>query len=186
MYEVIDILIFGISLILDIADCEMCLTFIEDSLQLLEKLIPKNIDNLKYEESSQSFIPDVDIVNRLCQQGYSLEGARRSSIMTNNRSFHAAMKYAVAHSSNFNFNEPIIFLHKVSDQRYQRLVNQYLFVTIRKILESTHVLLRKNLIHSPLPLFDTTEPFSNNTKQASTVNDFHHYLSGKEPTKCGW
>lgn len=54
--------------------------------------------------------PDADIVRRLIARGYSEFGAKRSVIMSNSSSFNESLQWAIMHSSDSGFDEPIIFL----------------------------------------------------------------------------
>ena len=54
--------------------------------------------------------PNPEIVKNLIGRGYSENGARRSALAVNNRSFHEALQWAVGHSLEVGFDDPCIFV----------------------------------------------------------------------------
>lgn len=62
-------------------------------------------------------VPDNNLVKRLVGRGYSECGARRAVGMTNNAGFDIAVRWAVQHSLDENFDDPIILVRPVKDVR---------------------------------------------------------------------
>jgi hypothetical protein len=58
--------------------------------------------------------PDLAIVRKLMELGYTENGARRAAAATNNESQHAAMAWAVAHSLEPQFNSPMVLVRRPS------------------------------------------------------------------------
>ncbi len=53
---------------------------------------------------------DEGIVRHLCEMGYDIFGAKKAALFTQNRSFRDALSWAVAHSNEKSFNEPMLLL----------------------------------------------------------------------------
>jgi hypothetical protein len=56
--------------------------------------------------------PAESIVQRLTKRGYSLNGALRATSMTQNRGYNDALQWAVTHSLDNGFDDPILLLRK--------------------------------------------------------------------------
>jgi hypothetical protein len=61
--------------------------------------------------------PDANLVDRLVKRGYSECGARRAVGMTHNAGFDTAIQWAVQHSLDKNFDDPILLIRPVRDLR---------------------------------------------------------------------
>ena len=62
------------------------------------------------ETDSMPLQPDKQIVSGLVGRGYSQLGARRAVIMTRNRGYDEAMQWAVRHSLEHGFDDPMVFV----------------------------------------------------------------------------
>ena len=74
--------------------------------------------------------PDLGIVRTLMGRGYTENGARRTAVMTNNESIDVALQWAVTHSLEGGFDDPIIFLKSQGEYN----IDQKSIVMIREVL----------------------------------------------------
>jgi hypothetical protein len=64
--------------------------------------------------------PDPNLVSRLIKRGYSECGARRAVGMTHNAGFDAAVQWAVQHSLDEDFDDPILLVRPLRDLRLDK------------------------------------------------------------------
>ncbi|GAX26225.1 hypothetical protein FisN_16Lh052 [Fistulifera solaris] len=76
--------------------------------------------------------PADSIVQRLTNRGYSLNGALRATSMTQNRGYNDALQWAVSHSLDKGFDDPILLLKK-REQVY--ILKEGLVIMDRGMLE---------------------------------------------------
>ena len=76
--------------------------------------------------------PDLGIVRTLVGRGYTENGARRAAVMTNNASADLALQWAVAHSFEPGFDDPIILIKSIReknlDQKSIKMIKEVLFL----------------------------------------------------------
>merc|ERR1712038_1957983 len=85
------------------------------AIQFLEDETLKSLERLNQSEVVPFIKPDEDIVRRLIERGYSINGSKRAAVMTKNENFSAGLVWAVSHFSDSNFDHPLIFLQKSSE-----------------------------------------------------------------------
>ena len=85
-------------------------------------------------------IPDPQIVRRLIVRGYSENAARRAAIMTRNQSYNDALGWAVTHTLDAGFNDPVLMLklpnRKFIDEDSIQSLQKSLFVMNRFLKDS--------------------------------------------------
>jgi hypothetical protein len=131
-------LALGCSMILHISSK---LTAINCVLEL-QKIAADQAETVSREErfssSNDICIPDDKIVQRLIGRGYSSNAACRAAVMTRNQGYNEALEWAVAHTMDHNFDDPILNLRtpnrKLIDQdAIQNLQNS--LIAINRYLE---------------------------------------------------
>ena len=130
----------GTVILMEVRDNKNAFTFIDKELRLLEEGVTNHLEAFESEgELPSCFIPDEDIVRKLCECGYSINGARRSAIKTRNEGFNMSMIHAVAHSLDVDFNDPMLFLKKESEVgTNERQLDQKLVSLVRDCLLFAH------------------------------------------------
>ena len=89
-------------------------------LHELQKIAADQIATVSFEErfgSDEICTPDPKIVRQLVGRGYTENGARRAAFMTGNQSYNDALGWAVTHTLDPDFNEPILIL-RIPNQRF--------------------------------------------------------------------
>ncbi|EEC48697.1 predicted protein [Phaeodactylum tricornutum CCAP 1055/1] len=84
--------------------------------------------------------PDCSIVHKLVGRGYTETGAKRASFVTNNESYEAALQWAVAHSLDPDFDNPLV-LTKAADTKW---IDQATMQQLRATLEASTRIISKS------------------------------------------
>jgi hypothetical protein len=111
-----DNLDLGCSLILHIPSKLTAMSCVHE----LQKIAADQAANVSTEErfgsDDEICIPDPQIVRQLIGRGYTDNAARRAAVMTRNQSYKDALGWAVTHTYDADFNEPVLIL-KVPNRR---------------------------------------------------------------------
>jgi hypothetical protein len=125
-----DVLALGSSLILHIPSKETALKCLEE----LQKIVADQVASVSTEErfsaESDLCVPNPNIVRQLVHRGYSENGARRATVMTQNTDVNAALGWAVAHSLDSGFNSPIVIVQTP----HKKFIDEDAILELQKIL----------------------------------------------------
>ena len=84
------------------------------SVNELQKIAGDQVANVataeRFDNSSNDRSPDPNLVHRLIERGYSENAAKKAVFMTGNTGYNEALGWAVTHTLDPNFNEPIVFV----------------------------------------------------------------------------
>mmetsp|Transcript_22105 Transcript_22105/g.63367 ORF Transcript_22105/g.63367 Transcript_22105/m.63367 type:complete len:2108 (-) Transcript_22105:859-7182(-) len=103
--QIAKMLQMGLALLLELSD-EHRLGILDDT----ERSLNAEVTSFVSMDFGPPFKPDDALVRQLCGRGYSLNGARRAAVKTNNADFNTALTWCVTHFQDRDFSEPLIFL----------------------------------------------------------------------------
>jgi hypothetical protein len=175
--DTMDNLALGCSLLLQIPSKLTATNCVHE----LQKIAADQAANVSSEErfgASETFCdPNPDIVQRLIGRGYSENAARRAVVMTGNSGYNDALGYAVMHTMDPDFNQPLAILKPanrmyIDEDAIQLLQNSLL--QVRRILENPTC--RSRFIAS----ISSQHEYKKNDKNSNKISEKNH---GKEKAK---
>jgi hypothetical protein len=147
-----DVLALGTSLLLHSQGEESLISCISELRGIVKKEAATAMERAAACAQPTSVTPDPDIVRRLISRGYSENGARRSAIMTGNESPEVALVWAVSHTLDYGFDDPVVFLASLDGSSSPRRVDQHMIHQLQDTLNlTTNYLSRKQTLNSLLP-----------------------------------
>lgn len=152
------------------------------AIQLLEDETLKSYERLNRSEVAPFVETDEDIVRRLNERGYSINGSKRAAAMTKNENFSAGLVWAVSHSSDLNFNDPLIFLQKSSESdklSINSAIDTCTLAIFKASLYSAQIMIEK-LNTLDQKKYDVKPPFLNKITKA----DIDCHAEGKDYKLC--
>lgn len=120
------------SVFLHVHDRQAVLSNINEMQDIAEKQSFAAIDHVASFPRLTPIRPDLAIVRKLMELGYTENGARRAAIATNNESQQAAIVWAVAHSLEPTFNQPVVFVKRQMNPQ----VDQSAILNVKQCLDS--------------------------------------------------
>lgn len=118
------------SLFLHLNDKEGFLPDIIELRKIAEAQAARALEQASLHSKLTYVKPDLGIVRALMGRGYTENGARRTAVMTNNASIDVALQWAVTHSFEGGFDDPIIFMKSHGESS----IDQKSIVVIREVL----------------------------------------------------
>lgn len=103
-----DVLSLGISLLLHTQNREELVSCIGELQGILARETVATMERVASTAQPDSVTPDPEIVQTLISRGYSENGARRAAIMTGNESAQVALVWAVSHTLDEGFDDPMV------------------------------------------------------------------------------
>jgi hypothetical protein len=97
-----------VSLAVGFHDSSLPIEFIDEKTDLVNT----SIKDLTLGIDRPLIVVDDAIVKQLCDRGYSAFGAKRAALSTGNKDFLSALRWAIEHSNDSKFNEPMVFLKR--------------------------------------------------------------------------
>jgi hypothetical protein len=98
------------SLMVHMTNEELAQSSLQELRAILEEQIVKSHKTVQSFKTPIPIKPDPATVRRLVDRGYSENGSRRAVIGSHNIGFEGAVQWAVTHSLDANFEEPIVIL----------------------------------------------------------------------------
>jgi len=130
-----------------------------------------------------SIRPDLGIVRVLMGRGFTENGARRAAVMTNNASSELALQWAISHSLESGFDNPIILIKSTNESH----VDRKLMGKVKEVLFLANQLANgETIISALLPQVECNSellnviPFPKSTKP----DQFVHHPFQKPATEC--
>jgi hypothetical protein len=151
----------------------------------LEKISADQAANVASEErfgtSNSICVPNIELIRRLIDRGYSENAARRAVMMTRNSGYNDALGWAVMHTMDPDFNQPIAILKsdnkKYIDEEAIQLLQKSL-VQISRVLEDSST--RANLIKYIESQHGDLATSSHENTQGKRVNTFGRTVGAKD------
>jgi hypothetical protein len=128
-----DILALGCALILSTPSTDTAIMCARDLLNIATDQATKVASEERFGAATTLCRPDSQIVEYLVGHGYGENGARRATAMTQNSGLDAALAWAMTHSDDDKFNDPIVVLktpnHKYIDEGAIQALQKSLLAT---------------------------------------------------------
>lgn len=129
--DAFDNLILAASVLLHSSDKEAVMSNISEMKCIAEEQSRSAIERAAAFPRPSDVRPDLAIVRKLMELGYTENGARRAAAATNNESQHAAMVWAVAHSLEPQFNAPMVLVRRPSPH-----IDQNAIIDIKRYIDT--------------------------------------------------
>lgn len=147
-----DVLGLGISLLLHTQDREALVSCIGELEGILSRETVATMERAASAAQPDSVAPDPEIVRTLISRGYSENGARRAAVMTGNESAQVALVWAVSHTLDEGFDDPMVSVASDNDSSASGRVDQNMVLCLNESLKlANSCVSRKQTLHSLLP-----------------------------------
>jgi hypothetical protein len=123
--------------------------------------------------AQQNVAADEGIVKQLCGRGYSIFGAKRAAISTQNRGFRDALSWAVEHFNDQSFNQPILLLKSAESASVDSYSIYHLYLHLKSLRRKTAAAIKvdahvasTDMSHTP-----NSNTINDGLKRESSSND---------------
>ena len=148
-----DVLAMGLSLLLHAQDREALVSCIGELQGILARETVAAMERAASEAQPDNMLPDPEIVRTLISRGYSENGARRAAAMTGNESAQVALVWAVSHTLDDGFDDPMVTVASPDGlPSVSRRVDQCMVNSLQEALNLvSSYISRKHTLQSLLP-----------------------------------
>jgi hypothetical protein len=182
-----DALALGTSLLLHSQDEEVLISCISELRGILKRETTTAVERAAACARPGSVVPDPNIVRSLISRGYSENGARRAAIMTGNESPEVALVWAVSHTLDYGFDDPMVFLASLDGSSSPKRIDQYMIHQLQDTLHlMNNYLSRTQTLNSLLPAQQVpARSLVNSQKRSTESKDTKRYGNGQNRSKPG-
>ena len=170
-----NVLAIGASLLLHVQDRKALAPCISELQGILERETSAAMEHAALRAQPSAVMPNAAIVRRLVARGYSENGARRAAIMTGNESPEVALVWAVSHTLDDGFDDPMVVLAPPDVSSSASQIDQSMIHRLQEtLLSANDYALGKKILESLLPAIPLAV-----TDQKSLALDQKGVTSGK-------
>ena len=175
-----NVLSLGTSLLLHAHDREALVSCIAELKGILARETAATMERAASAAQPDSVVPDPAIVAALVSRGYSENGARRAAVMTANEGAQVALVWAVSHTLDEGFDDPMVNVASNNAFSASGRVDQNMIHCMQETLNlANSYFLRKCTLQSLLP---ATTSLSNLLESKEVPQNGHGKHSGNIPS----